>query len=70
MFGKVLNDMTDYGCNAKTFTAHVDRMFVMCKHVFYNETWIDQGGPDSPTGKVATGNLNVKTKTASAFSPL
>ena len=25
-------------------------MFVMCKHVFYNETWIDQGAPDSPEG--------------------
>ena len=50
MFGKVLNDMTDYGCNGKTATSGVDRMFVMCKHVFYNETWIDQGAPDSPGG--------------------
>ncbi len=48
MFGKVLNDMTSYGCNAKTTTNGVDRMFVMCKHKFYNETWIDQGAPDSP----------------------
>ena len=50
MFGKVLNDMNDYGCNGKTTTSGVDRMFVMCKHVFFNETWIDQGASDSPAG--------------------
>jgi N-acetylglucosamine-6-sulfatase len=50
IFGKVLNDMTDYGCNGNTITSGVDRMFVMCKHVFYNETWIDQGASDSPKG--------------------
>eukprot|EP00947_MAST-08B_sp_MAST-8B-sp1_P006067 g6067.t1 len=48
LFGKVLNTMKDYGCNAKTTTSGVDRMFVMCEHVFYNEQWIDQGAPDSP----------------------
>jgi hypothetical protein len=46
--------MVDYGCDAKSVTSGVDRMFVMCKHVFYNETWIDYGAPDAPPGPQPT----------------
>ena len=51
MFGKVLNDMSDYGCvpsKGAESPSGVDRSFIMCKHVFYNEMWIDKGAPDSP----------------------
>ena len=56
----VLNDMTDYGCTPDATPgggdgspSGVDRSYIMCKHVFYNETWIDKGAPDSPpSGKV------------------
>jgi hypothetical protein len=37
LFGKVLNDMQDYGCSSGT-TPGVDRMFVQCEHVFYNDS--------------------------------
>jgi N-acetylglucosamine-6-sulfatase len=50
MFGKVLNDMEDYGCDMKRRLDSVDRMFVMCIHSFYNESWVDQGAIDSPRG--------------------
>lgn len=43
--------MTDYGCDGKSVTSAVDRVFVMCRHVFYNESWIDQGAPDSPPNR-------------------
>ena len=58
VFGKVLNSMTDYGCNGHSTVAGVDRLFVMCKHVFYNESWIDQGGerPLGPQPVNATGD--------------
>lgn len=36
-------------------TPGVDRMFVMCKHVFYNETWIDtEHGIVKPVNKTGS----------------
>ena len=48
LFGKVLNDMADYGCDGKSATDGVDRMFAMCKAQYVNQSWIDKGAPDSP----------------------
>ena len=48
MFGKVLNDMDDYGCVSNDHPPGVDRTFVMCTHTFVNCSWVDRGAPDSP----------------------
>ena len=58
LFGKVLNVMEDYGCDGRSTAAGVDRLFVMCKHVYYNESWIDQGGerPPGPRPVNSTGD--------------
>ena len=48
MFGKVLNDMDDYGCVSNDHPPGVDRTFVMCTHTFVNCAWVDRGAPDSP----------------------
>ena len=48
MFGKVLNDMDDYGCKSNDHPPGVDRTFIMCTHTFVNCEWVDRGAPDSP----------------------
>lgn len=39
LFGKVLNDMKDYGCDNKNFADGIDRSFIMCTVAFYNAKW-------------------------------
>ena len=57
LFGKVLNDMADYGCDGKSTTDGVDRTFAMCAAQYVNQSWIDKGAPDSPaSGLRRTGN--------------
>ena len=41
--------MADYGCDGKSATDGVDRMFAMCTAQYVNQSWIDKGAPDSPT---------------------
>ena len=66
IFGKVLNDMTDYGCDEKSTTSNLDRAFIMCKHVYFNEAWIDFGAVDSPgAGKVNNTGSNPDQYTTS-----
>lgn len=36
LFGKVLNNMKDYGCDNTNFADGIDRSFIMCKIAFYN----------------------------------
>eukprot|EP01065_Artemidia_motanka_P024764 TRINITY_DN2966_c0_g1_i1.p1 TRINITY_DN2966_c0_g1~~TRINITY_DN2966_c0_g1_i1.p1 ORF type:complete len:503 (+),score=186.63 TRINITY_DN2966_c0_g1_i1:76-1584(+) len=66
LFGKVLNDMTSYGCSgAKTAATNVDRAFIMCNPAFYDETWADFGGPDSPSsGITKTGRKDTEYTTS------
>ena len=45
LFGKVLNVMDSYGCVPGFSTPHVDRLFVMCNHNFFNERWADSRDP-------------------------
>ena len=49
--------MADYGCDGKSATDGVDRMFAMCKAQYVNQSWIDKGAPDSPaSGRRQTGD--------------
>ncbi len=46
VFGKLLNDMTDYGCSAATGAADfaqtgLNRGRIMCDPDYYDETWAD-----------------------------
>eukprot|EP00666_Eupelagonemidae_sp_cell4sb_P016153 gene16153-847_t len=44
----MLNTMNTYACSKGYTIPHVDRIFVMCNHNFFNEKWGDQLGPYSP----------------------
>jgi N-acetylglucosamine-6-sulfatase len=46
MFGKVLNQMSDYGCNEGSTTPGLDRIFTMCGPSYTNQHWIDQFAVD------------------------
>lgn len=44
MFGKVLNQMTSYGCDGSSWPVPgLDRGYIMCTHNFFNNNWVDDG---------------------------
>ena len=43
MFGKVLNDMTTYGCDESGLPEGIDRLNIMCVIDYYNAKWADYG---------------------------
>jgi N-acetylglucosamine-6-sulfatase len=45
LFGKVLNVMDTFGCEAGYKAPHLDRALIMCNHNFFNEKWADDRSP-------------------------
>lgn len=41
VFGKLLNTMTTYGCDNKSYPEGLDRGMIMCGAVFYGANWAD-----------------------------